>query len=68
MNICGLHGCVASVDAPSAGTNEKNGHKETLTSHNYNISVNYWNLILHTTSGHPTKWNDKTLNNRITIT
>ena len=69
MESCGLHGCIASTDAthvtmnkcPSVCSNEHTGFKESLPSRTYNISVNHRRQILHTTRGHPARWNDKTL-------
>jgi Plant transposon protein len=69
MESAGFHGCVASTDAthvtmmrcPVSRSNEHRGHKESLPARTYNISVNHKRKILHTTSGHPARWNDKTL-------
>ena len=69
MESCGLHGCIASTDAthitmfrcPVLRANEHMGSKESLPSRTYNISVNHRRQILHTTKGHPARWNDKTL-------
>jgi Plant transposon protein len=69
MESAGFHGCVASTDAtqvtmircPVSRGNEHRGPKETLPARTYNISVNHRRKILHTTTGHPSRWNDKTL-------
>ena len=69
MNVCGLHGCIASTDAthvtmnrcPISRNNEHSGYKESLPSRTYNISVNHRRQILHSTRGHPARWNDKTI-------
>ena len=69
MEVCGLHGCIASTDAthvtmnrcPLSRSNENTGFKEKLPSRSYNICVNHRRQILHTTKGHPSRWNDKTL-------
>ena len=69
MDMCGLHGCVASTDAthvtmnrcPILRSNEHTGKKQDLPSRTYNICVNHRRQILHTTRGHPARWNDKTL-------
>jgi DDE superfamily endonuclease len=37
------------------------GPKMTLTARTYNITVNHRRRILSTTTGHPSRWNDKTL-------
>lgn len=69
MEQAGFSGCIASTDAthvcmlrcPSSRANENKGHKESLPARSYNISVNHRRQILHTTTGHPSRWNDKTL-------
>jgi Plant transposon protein len=69
MELAGFHGCVASTDAthvsmnrcPVLRANEHLGKKESLPARTYNISVNHRRQILHTTRGHPARWNDKTL-------
>ena len=69
MEVCGLHGCIASTDAthvtmnrcPLIRSNENTGYEEKLPSRLYNICVNHRRQILHTTRGHPARWNDKTL-------
>ena len=69
MEQAGFHGCIASTDAthvtmnrcPISRSNEHMGHKEGLPSRSYNISVNHRRRILHTTRGHPARWNNKTL-------
>jgi len=37
------------------------GHKLSKTARGYNITVNHRRRILATTSGHPSRWNDKTI-------
>jgi Plant transposon protein len=69
MESAGFHGCVASTDAthvtmmrcPVSRANEHRGPKESLPARSYNITVNHKRKILHTTTGHPSRWNDKTL-------
>ena len=69
MEVAGFHGCIGSTDAthvsmarcPSSRSNENLGHKESLPSRSYNITVNHLRQILYTTAGHPARWNDKTL-------
>jgi Plant transposon protein len=68
-DYAGFHGCIASTDAthvtmmrcPVTRANEHRGHKESMPARTYNISVNHRRKILHTTTGHPSRWNDKTL-------
>lgn len=65
----GLSGCVASMDAthvgmqrcPYARWNEHKGPKLSMPARTYNICVNHRRRILHTTPGHPGRWNDKTI-------
>ena len=69
MEKAGFHGCIGSMDA----TNVKiemcraflaqvhKGFKASFTSRTYNITVNHRRRILSSTSGHPARWNDKTL-------
>jgi Plant transposon protein len=69
MKSAGFHGCVGSTDAthitmmrcPVSRANEHRGPKECLPARTYNITVNHRRQILHTTKGHPSRWNDKTL-------
>ncbi len=37
------------------------GHNSKVTMRTYNLTCNHCRKILHTTKGHPTRWNDKTL-------
>jgi Plant transposon protein len=65
----GLPGCIGSVDAthvgmlrcPFARWNQHKGPKESFPARSYNIIVNHRRQILSSTSGHPSRWNDKTL-------
>lgn len=69
MQQAGFDGCVGSVDATHVGMmrcpyvrwNHHKGPKESLPARTYNIVVNHRRRILHSTSGHPSRWNDKTL-------
>ena len=69
LEMCGLYGCVGSMDAthvtmtkcPVSRSNEHMGCKESLPSRSYNICVNHKRQILHTTRGHPSRWNDKSI-------
>ena len=73
-HICDFHksgfpGCVASTDATHIALENcshrlkdiHKGFKLKIPSGTYNISDNHWGCILHSTCGHPTNWNDKTL-------
>lgn len=69
MKLAGFDRCVGSVDATHVGMmqcpyvrwNQHKGPKESLPARTYNIVVNHRRRILHSTSGHPSRWNDKTL-------
>ena len=65
----GLNGAVGSTDAThvvaekcSYGLqNNHMGGKMKHTARTYNIAVNHRRRILSTTTGHPSRWNDKIL-------
>ena len=65
----GFLGCVGSTDAThiplekvSFGLRQGHlGYKMSSTSRTYNLTVNHRRQILHSTTGHPGRWNDKTL-------
>ena len=67
--LAGFDGCVGSMDATHIGmercsygmSNHMTGGKLSMPSRTYNITVNHRRQILYTTSGHPARWNDKTL-------
>jgi DDE superfamily endonuclease len=67
--IAGFPGCVGSTDATHIPLEKvsftiRQGHlgfKTSATTRTYNLTVNHRRQILHTTSGHPGRWNDKTL-------
>jgi Plant transposon protein len=69
MEIAGLHGCIGSVDATHVGMlrcpfirrNEHLGPKENMPARTYNIVVNHRRMILSSTAGHPSRWNDQTV-------
>jgi Plant transposon protein len=69
MEEAGLHGCIGSVDATHIGMlrchyarwNHHKGPKEGCPARTYNIVVNHRRQILSSTTGHPGRWNDKTL-------
>jgi hypothetical protein len=69
MSEAGLHGAVGSTNATHIILekcsqqlhNSHLGGKMKQTARTYNISVNHRRRILSTTTGHPSRWNDKTL-------
>jgi hypothetical protein len=69
MKLAGLHGAVGSTDAThivleKCSNRLKNAHlggKMKHAARTYNITVNHRRRILSTTTGHPSRWNDKTL-------
>ena len=67
--MAGFHGAVGSMDACHI-TIEKCSHrlkqnhlggKSKQTCRSYNLTCNHRRQILHTTPGHPARWNDKTI-------
>jgi hypothetical protein len=69
MALAGFPGCPCSTDATHISMDRcsnslQNLHKIPklhLPARTYNLSSNHRRFILYTTSGHPSKWNDKTL-------
>ena len=69
FDMGGLHGAGFSTDATNVimwrcahNLKQANkGFKENQPSRTYNVSSNHRRQILHTTKGHPSRWNDKTL-------
>jgi hypothetical protein len=69
MSLAGFHGCCGSSDATHVMMEQcahrlkqmHKGPKLPLPARTYNITVNHRRRILHTTTGHPSRWNDKTL-------
>ena len=69
MALAGFPGSVGSGDATHVGMEKcsswcsvnHSGPKLPMPSRTYNIVVNHRRRILSTTSGHPARWNDKTL-------
>jgi hypothetical protein len=69
MAQVGCHGCVGSSDATHIGMERcsfwlaqaHSGPKLNMPSRTYNITTNHRRRILGTTTGHPARWNDKTL-------
>ena len=69
--VAGFPGCIDSIDAThipldkvtasfrQAHIGYKSGSETTTRT--YNLTVNHRHQILHTMSGHPGRWNDKTL-------
>lgn len=65
----GLPGAIGSMDATHISLDKVRhsrrqahlGYKLSTTSRTYNIVVNHRRKILSTTSGHPARWNDKTI-------
>jgi hypothetical protein len=65
----GFPGCIGSTDAThiplervSCGIRQGHlGYKMSCTARTYNLTVNHRRQILHSTTGHPGRWNDKTL-------
>jgi hypothetical protein len=67
--IAGMHGGIGSMDACHV-TVEKCSHrlkqnhlggKSKQTCRSFNLTANHRRQILHTTPGHPARWNDKTI-------
>lgn len=69
FSIAGLNGGVGSMDACHIIIEKcyhrlKQNHlggKSKLTCRSFNLTANHRRQILHTTSGHPARWNDKTI-------
>ena len=67
--IAGFHGAVGSMDAchiiiEKCSHRLKQNHlggKSKQTCRSYNLTCNHRRQILHTTPGHPARWNDKTI-------
>ena len=67
--LAGFPGCIGSTDASNVVTERcptrlrqlHLGYKLAHTARTYNISVNHRKSILSSTSGHPARFNDKTL-------
>jgi len=68
-DIAGFPGCIGSTDATHIPLEKvcvslrqaHLGFKSKSTMRTYNLTCNHRRKILHTTSGHPGRWNDKTL-------
>ena len=67
--MAGFPGCIGSTDATHIPLDKVSftirqnhlGYKMSGTTRTYNLTVNHKREILHTTTGHPGRWNDKTL-------
>ncbi|KAI2503815.1 Plant transposon protein [Fragilaria crotonensis] len=69
--VAGFPGCIGSTDATHIPLDKVTasfrqahlGYKmgSDATTRTYNLTVNHRRQILHTTTGHPGRWNDKTL-------
>jgi DDE superfamily endonuclease len=67
--IAGFPGCIGSTDATHIPLEKvcvslrqaHLGFKSKSTMRTYNLTCNHRRQILHTTAGHPGRWNDKTL-------
>jgi hypothetical protein len=67
--IAGFPGCIGSTDATHIPLEKVSfkirqshlGFKMAATTRTYNLTVNHKRQILYTTTGHPGRWNDKTL-------
>lgn len=65
----GFPGCIGSMDAthiqmhkcPNLWRLAHKGFKMSHTARTYNITVNHRRRIISSTTGHPARWNDKTL-------
>ena len=69
FTAAGFSGCIGSTDATHVGmlscanwaTHNHLGHKLSVPSRTYNVTVSHCRQILHSTVGHPATWNDKTI-------
>ena len=69
FSMAGMPGCVGSGDAthismlncPSWASNSHKGFKLNLPARTYNLTVTHSKVILCSTTGHPSTWNDKTI-------
>ena len=72
----GFPGCISSTDAihiplERVSCRIRQGHlgyKMSCTARTYNLTVNHRRQILHSTTGYPGRWNDKTLILRYNLT
>ena len=69
FSMAGFNGCIGSVDATHVSMERcshwlwqsNKGFKLNMPSQTYNITVNHRRRIISSTTGHPARWNDKTL-------
>lgn len=69
FTLAGFPGCIGSMDASHIQSERISyrirqshlAHKMPFTARTYNIITNHRRRILSTTTGHPARWNDKTL-------
>ena len=69
FETAGMPGCIGSTDAchvgmlncPSQLSLHNSGFKMNMPTRTFNLTANHRRRILSTTSGHPGRWNDKTL-------
>ena len=69
FELAGLNGCLGSTDATYIGMRKcscwafvlHKGHKLSMPSRTYNMTVTHAYQILGSTFGHPATWNDKTM-------
>ena len=71
LAMAGFPGCIGSTDATHISLDKVTasfrqthiGYKmgSVTTTRTYNLTVSHRRQILHTTNGHPGRWNDKTL-------
>ena len=69
FDMVGMHGAIGSMDAchvivEKCSHRLKQNHlggKSKQTARSYNLTCNHRRQILHTTCGHPARWNDKTI-------
>mmetsp|Transcript_5700 Transcript_5700/g.16054 ORF Transcript_5700/g.16054 Transcript_5700/m.16054 type:complete len:324 (-) Transcript_5700:26-997(-) len=69
FSSAGFSGCCGSTDATHVSmercsawlTQANSGSKLSMPSRTYNVTVNHRRRIMSSTSGHPARWNDKTL-------
>jgi hypothetical protein len=67
--IAGFPGCIGSTDATHIPLEKVSftirqghlGYKMSATTRTYNLTVNHKRQILHSTTGHPGRWNDKSV-------
>ena len=69
FSMAGFNGCIGSIDTTHVSMERcshwlwqsNKGFKLNMPSRTYNIAVNHRRKIISSTTGHPARWNDKTL-------